>query len=279
LEHVAAVLADLPASQRDRLAHWATPDGMIFLVITGPHGTGKSYAGAALLKHIGAGVFASMPELLQLQRHLPFEDVDGKPTKGALVLTLKTCPILVIDELGSSSGGVDETQLLDDVLGFRKDRRLKTVLISNVDPDQLAAYLGARIMDRVLASVLNLPLVGRSRRGKGEPSGLPGPLRVFSGVLPEGSIAFRPRQFPGWSTWLSQAYPEERWPQFHLAPSYAQTEFLAWKKHGGPIEPMRRASGRLTLLLSGIGSADLRNAGALSIRENQELLCSAVCGK
>lgn len=198
-EHLDASLDALDAAGRKAAEVWLGEQGTAFLLITGPNGTGKSFLAAALLKQHGLGVFATMPELLQLQRTLPFERDGGGATKGRLTNTLKTCPILVIDEIGRTAGGVDENQMLDDVLSFRADRRLRTVLISNLPPKKVSDYLGAAIADRVKESLAILPLTGPSRRGANQPAGPPRNTRMFSGVLPTTQ-----EQDPdGWALWLT----------------------------------------------------------------------------
>jgi hypothetical protein len=227
-EHLHATLDDTHPHAAV-LENFLTPQGATFLLLTGPNGTGKSHIGAALLKHHGSGVFATMPELLQLQRNLPFDDSGDRPTRARFNHTLKTCRILIIDELGRSSGGVDENQLLDDVLCFRHDRRLPTVLISNLDTAALALHLGACIADRIIESNTHLALNGLSRRTPGRPRGDVQTITMFTGILPRPP---EPQNPEGWPTWLDTHYPAQKTtsPMHKFAPDWMRAEFAAARR-------------------------------------------------
>ncbi len=155
-----------------------------FALIFGLYGLGKSHLGAAAIREVGSGVFITTATLLSLHRSLPFDGYGC--TKSKLIETLKDCKMLVLDELGVSSGGRDENALLDDVLSHRYDRQKPTVLIANLPIGKIRELLGERIADRVRENCLKIEMTGKSRRTPSEsPRKEFRSNACFTGLLPD----------------------------------------------------------------------------------------------
>jgi len=60
--------------------------------------------------------------------------------------------LLVIDEMGVSSGGRDEFPMLHEVLDYRHGERKPTILTGNLSWDELKDVIGARLSDRLKES-------------------------------------------------------------------------------------------------------------------------------
>lgn len=57
--------------------------------------------------------------------------------------------LLILDEVGVQFGSDTEKLLLFDILNERYERRRPTILMSNLPIDEVSAYLGARVFDRL----------------------------------------------------------------------------------------------------------------------------------
>jgi DNA replication protein DnaC len=75
---------------------------------------------------------------------------DGAKHTEKQVMQRYTKPdLLVLDEVGASSGSDHEKQILFEAMNERYNNVLPTVLISNLTQADITAYLGERIMDRM----------------------------------------------------------------------------------------------------------------------------------
>jgi DNA replication protein DnaC len=65
-------------------------------------------------------------------------------------IELLTAPdLLILDEVGIQSGSDFEKNLIFDVLNERYARRRPVILLSNLEPKEISAFLGERVMDRL----------------------------------------------------------------------------------------------------------------------------------
>lgn len=155
-----------PTSQDDakRLAvvkeYAASPRG--FLVIIGKDfGVGKSHLAVAVLRAFGKGRFVTQNGFLRELRK-----TYGNPRAVNPVDLYGAAPLLVLDEVGLSSGGQDEIPALHEMLSRRYAERLPTVLTGNIeDATGLADIFGARMLDRLAeATFASILLRGPSSR-------------------------------------------------------------------------------------------------------------------
>lgn len=120
------------------------------LVFCGKPGTGKTHLAcgiaAALMER---GMSAMFRTVLAAVRHI--KDTyrrDSARSESDAIDDLLRPDLLILDEIGVQTGSEHEKMLLFEVINERYQRKRSTVLISNLNRDELTAYLGERIMDR-----------------------------------------------------------------------------------------------------------------------------------
>jgi DNA replication protein DnaC len=116
-----------------------------FLLLAGTTGTGKSHLACACLKNFGNGIYITNTNLLNEMRSHYGQAGDIR----AFYEKYRRTPFLVIDEIGMSAGGADEQPMFYEILAYRHDADLPTVLVSNYPMDKLADFLGDRLADRI----------------------------------------------------------------------------------------------------------------------------------
>jgi len=115
-----------------------------FLVLLGPVGTGKSHLAVACLRRFNSGVFVKQSSLLRKLRATYNDRNASDPIDRCQAASL-----LVLDEMGLSGGGRDEAPMLSEILSYRYERRLPTVVTSNLTWNELTSELGDRLADRM----------------------------------------------------------------------------------------------------------------------------------
>ena len=118
-----------------------------FLFLLGRLGTGKSHLAVAALRTFGKGWFIKHNSLLSAHRATYHDKNAFDPIQRA-----KAARLFVLDDLGFSVGGRDELPLLHEVLDYRHEERLPTIITSNLLYEELAPVLGDRMRDRLRES-------------------------------------------------------------------------------------------------------------------------------
>lgn len=115
----------------------------LVVCLSGNPGCGKTTGAAAMLYAGGAGLFVKAARLSRWERYNDDE----------MNRLLKT-PVLVIDDLGVEYQDAKGNFLaiLDEVIDYRYDHRLRTVLTTNLDAEQFKERYGERIADRIRES-------------------------------------------------------------------------------------------------------------------------------
>lgn len=122
--------------------------GRGFLILRGSYGTGKSHLAVAVMRAMGCGIFITQGTLLKKLRDTYRDD-----KAEDIVEKCKTAKLLVLDEIGLSTGGRDELPALHEILGERHNMRKPTVLTSNAKTtDEFYSYIGERMADRLKQS-------------------------------------------------------------------------------------------------------------------------------
>jgi len=121
------------------------------LVLVGSYGTGKTHSASAILQAQGKGLFVSHSSLLEAHR-ATYRDEKLHNIKREATCT----PLLVIDEIGISTGGKDEFDLLYSILNSRYETRRPTILISNILLKDFKQFIGDRLVDRLKESIFAL---------------------------------------------------------------------------------------------------------------------------
>jgi DNA replication protein DnaC len=166
------VIAETPA-QQDVLAtlrQFAESRGREpnALILAGRMGTGKTYAGYALVNEWLRGKHACLfTTAIGLIRRIRATWKSEQPDSEAeVVKRLATYALLVIDEVGVQTGTPNELALLADVLNQRYEQLRPTVVIGNLTMDEFAIALGERAMDRFREGGKVLSFTWESRRWK-----------------------------------------------------------------------------------------------------------------
>lgn len=130
----------------DARGYVARPQGGIF--ICGPNGAGKSLLAAAILAELARASpsvgYESAPKLLRFIQ-AGFKDKSADERMDALLAV----DLLLIDDLGSETGGDWNQQTLFEILDTRYKQRRRTLITSNLRRKDLAMRLASRIADMV----------------------------------------------------------------------------------------------------------------------------------
>jgi len=122
------------------------------LVMCGKPGTGKNHLALAIAKHVinehqNSALFTTALRIARL-----FKSTWSKNSERteAEVIRIYTDPeLLIIDEVGVQFGSESEKLILFEIINTRYERMMPTILISNLPKDELAAFIGERVIDRM----------------------------------------------------------------------------------------------------------------------------------
>lgn len=122
------------------------------LVMTGSCGTGKNHLAVSMTKRIIRDHLADVEitDVMRLTREVKSTWRNGAERTETEVLNhYATLDLLIIDEVGVQFGTPAELAILQEIVNARYENILPTILISNLTFDQLKAFVGDRIVDRV----------------------------------------------------------------------------------------------------------------------------------
>jgi DNA replication protein DnaC len=121
------------------------------LLMCGKPGTGKSHLSAAFATTvINQGRSAAYTTVLRAIRSI--KDTyrkDSKLSEQQAIDALIAPDFLVIDEIGVQFGTDTEKMYLFEILNGRYENQKPTIIITNLSQDEVVAYLGERIIDRM----------------------------------------------------------------------------------------------------------------------------------
>jgi len=140
--------------------HTFSIDKRGFLILLGDIGTGKTHLAVGVMRNFKNAFFVKQNTLLRMLRQT-YRD-------GAAIDPVTQCQragLLVLDEMGLSSGGRDELPLLHEILDYRHGERKPTILTGNLDWQALTEIIGQRLSDRLKESAYRvLVFKGESKR-------------------------------------------------------------------------------------------------------------------
>lgn len=121
------------------------------LVFIGRPGTGKTHLAVGIgLSAMEAGYSVLFLTVMRAIRRV--KDTWGKggdEKESAAMAALVEPDLLILDEVGIQFGSETEKLILFDLLNERYERRKPCILLSNLTLDEVSAYLGERILDRL----------------------------------------------------------------------------------------------------------------------------------
>lgn len=122
------------------------------LVLCGKPGTGKNHLALAIAKHVIEQHQSSAMFTTALRVARTFKATWGKNAdrSEADVIRMHTDPdLLIIDEVGVQFGSEAEKLILFEIINTRYEQMKPTILISNLPLEELSAFIGERVIDRM----------------------------------------------------------------------------------------------------------------------------------
>ena len=122
------------------------------LLLYGGHGNGKTHlARGALMAAADRGVhgrYYTVRQLMSVLREAMDLKLQQSRSVDAIITIIKGLPFLVIDELGTEDPKSDwQAGVLEDMINFRHDNMLETVLVTNKDITELLPGIVSRLRD------------------------------------------------------------------------------------------------------------------------------------
>jgi DNA replication protein DnaC len=138
-----------------------------WLLLTGTYGCGKTHLAAAIanqcLVHGKPVLFLNTPDLLDYLRETYAPSADS--TYSERFDEIRTAPLLVLDDLGTESPTNWAIEKLYQILNYRYNARLPTVITTNKDLKDIDQRVASRLSDAEIVSALNI-LAPDFRAGK-----------------------------------------------------------------------------------------------------------------
>jgi DNA replication protein DnaC len=138
------------------LAYAQQPQG--WLILKGNYGCGKTHLAAAIanyqLKHALPVLFVVVPDLLDHLR-AAFSP-DSAVTFDRRFETVRTAPLLILDDLGSQSSTPWAQEKLYQILNYRYNAQLPTVITTNCELEELDARLRSRFAELEWSALVHI---------------------------------------------------------------------------------------------------------------------------
>lgn len=128
------------------------------------NGTGKSHLAIAIMRrwissHSRPAQFTSQLQIGAMIADTYRSDYAAEPKRR-----FGTAPFVVLDDLGQDSGRRDELATIESILTERDGRCGWTVITTNLEPKEFAAWIGPRIASRLTASTFAWLTLGKVSR-------------------------------------------------------------------------------------------------------------------
>lgn len=120
------------------------------LMMVGSVGTGKTHLAAAIVHEVSKSHRVRIIRCIDMIRDIKATwSSRSEESEREVIDGFCNLDVLIIDEVGIQFGSDTEKMLMFDVLNGRYDNCVPTVLISNLDHENLKDYLGAQVVDRL----------------------------------------------------------------------------------------------------------------------------------
>lgn len=133
------------------------------LVLTGGYGTGKTHLAAAIANNlVDKGIMVLFDTYVGHLDRLKREMDSDEPK--VYLDKMKSMPMLVIDDLGKEKKTDWSQQILFNVLNYRYEHYLPTVITTNMTPNELPKYVEGAIASRLMETFEILQMRGTDFR-------------------------------------------------------------------------------------------------------------------
>jgi DNA replication protein DnaC len=139
---------------RKYLSHFGQFGAVKNMVFCGSTGTGKNHMASAICNALNAsGKSAVVATAFEIQMKARAARRHDSPiTEDKVVSSFAGVDLLVIDEIELASTQDYDSKIVNAVIDQRVSKGKGTIVLTNMSCDQLGAYVGERIADRLYAS-------------------------------------------------------------------------------------------------------------------------------
>lgn len=137
------------------------------VIFAGGPGTGKTHLSCAIVRELIPHRQVRRRKVMDLIRILRETwRRDSERTTREVVHFYASLPLLIIEEVGTTYGAESERVDIFDIMDARYENQLPTLLITNLDAEELTKEIGERVVDRLRdGDRVMVPFNWQSRRG------------------------------------------------------------------------------------------------------------------
>lgn len=141
-----------------------------WLILKGGYGCGKTHLGAAIANsRLAAGrpvLFVNTPDLLD---HLRATfNPESTVSYDERFDQVRNSPLLILDDLGTQSNSEWAQEKLYQILNFRYNAKLPTVITTNLDLESIEIRMRSRMVDPSLSQIIHIAAPDFRRAGVGD---------------------------------------------------------------------------------------------------------------
>ena len=160
-------LKDFVRKYIEDLENWQLEKGIFFF---GSNGVGKTYLSSIILKQAYVCrytcyriTFANYSGLYT--RVWSGRSLDEKTELEEKLYQYKGCEILVLEEIGKNIDSTISTPILEDLLRYREDKGLITIICTNMTLDGVKELYGESVCSLIKGATVPIKIVGDDFRG------------------------------------------------------------------------------------------------------------------